>query len=420
MNYQFELRSCLLRILPLFCFFCTFYLEAVAQIVINGDSLLIEGNRKINEQEFESGRKDLKVAFKAYPNYQDVVVSIARSFAFENKYDSAEFYINKAKGLNPNNYELRSLDIKINLWQNKHEEVVRKTSAALGIFENDSLFEITKAKSLFELKRYKEALPILEEFKSNHPDNDDIDYLYRLCKIKTMKNQVGVAIGRDIFSNSDFDRSTIQVDWRHERDKIIYNPRFSYANRFNLNSYMGEIDLYPKFGDDFYIFSSIGVSDGILFPQFRISVEPFWAFTKNHELSGGVRYLSFPGNEVYLLTASFTRYQGDWWLHARVYQGIELRGNSYIGELAARRYLKNQFQFAELRVGYGSSPDNFYLASNLDEVLGSRALNFIFTFQQPIKLKWLFRGWVIYDFQQPNELPDFTIFSVNAGLWYRF
>jgi len=424
MNFQLELKNYLLSklfyLLILLFFGLNPYFSYGNKTRFNPDSLIGTAQKLIAENKYELARKDLQKALKDAPDYQDVLLIISRTFAFENKNDSASIYLEKARTKGPDNYALREWDVTFNFWQKNHEKVITKSSAALSLFENDTNFRLLKAKSLYELKRYKEAVPILQALHEELPENEDVTYLLRVATVKSMKNQVGFNFGRDFFSNVFPDRSTLQVDWKHERDKIIYNPRFSVANRFSQNSYMAEFDVYPKLREDLYFFLSAGISDGLLFPEQRISVEPFWSFVKNYELSGGIRYLKYPGTSVYLATISLTRYVGNWWLHARFYNGFEVRGNSYVGELAVRRYLKNELQFIELRSGYGSSPDNFYLATNFDAVLGSQALNFILTFQQPIKLRWLFKTWAIVDFQQPNNSENFNIYSINAGLWYRF
>ena len=130
--------------------------------------------------------------------------------------------------------------------------------------------------------------------------------------------------------------------------------------------------------------------------------------------------MGYRTSEVLIYTGSIGYYPGNWWLSIRPYISSGNNGVAQTWVFKARRFFKTPITFLELQLGAGANPDNSYLDQAYDQLYDARSYNIGLTYQQKLNRRLHLKTWVIFEQYQPQEIPDFTILSLNAGLWWRF
>jgi YaiO family outer membrane protein len=142
--------------------------------------------------------------------------------------------------------------------------------------------------------------------------------------------------------------------------------RMNLARRFATNGTQFEADAYPTLGKKGYAYLNSGYSGSGVFPQWRFGGELFRALPRAFEASAGFRQLRFEGSDpVTLLTGSVGRYSGNYWYSLRPYFREKDNGLSSSATLTARRYYADADNWVGGRIGYGSSPSDDLLLSQL-------------------------------------------------------
>ncbi len=132
--------------------------------------------------------------------------------------------------------------------------------------------------------------------------------------------------------------------------------RANLAHRFDENGIQGEVDAYPHLGDGAYGYLNLGFSGDAIFPKFRTGGEAFFSVPWSMEVSGGYRYLKFQSSSVLLLTASVSKYLGNYLFTVRPYYSPDSIGDSLSVSLLARRYIGDS-DYVGLSIGAGASSD---------------------------------------------------------------
>jgi len=107
------------------------------------------------------------------PNYQDAILLIAQTFAFENKYDSARIISTELYEINPKHYHVLDLMINIEIWNRKYSEALIQVEKALYFYPNEDSYLFIKAKIQYLSKDYKNALLTLELLFDVNPDHEE-------------------------------------------------------------------------------------------------------------------------------------------------------------------------------------------------------------------------------------------------------
>lgn len=167
----------------------------------------------------------------------------------------------------------------------------------------------------------------------------------------------------------------ISVGQRRSSGSFI--ARMNLARRFATNGAQFEADAYPTLGKKAYAYLNAGYSGSAVFPEWRFGGEFFRTLPRAFEASAGFRQLRFEGTDpVTLFTGSVGRYSGNYWYSLRPYLRDKDSGLSGSATLTARRYYADADNWVGARIGYGSSPSDDLLLSQLSRTSTiSAALN---------------------------------------------
>jgi YaiO family outer membrane protein len=242
-----------------------------------------------------------------------------------------------------------------------------------------------------------------------------------------MNQTIGFGGSVEIFSNSDFQRTSLFVEYQFRNKWVPLSVRINYANRFSINDAQLELDVYPKINDKIYLFGNLGFSNNQLFPSFRLAFEPYFLLPKKFELSVGYRHINFITSTSNIYTASINKYIGNIWFGLRTYFSVNNFGSDVIGnkttqiyEGAFKYFFSNRYHFIEARFGAGNNPDDAYLYSNFQEVRFFESRFISLGYSHFFNDRWFWRLNYVYNLQLPDTRANFTINSVSLSIWYLF
>jgi len=304
-------------------------------------------------------------------------------------------------------------------WQSKHTDAIERANAGLELYPEESEFLMLRGKAALADKEYEEALSSFDEVLKADPANEEAEKLRDQAYWYAAKYQAGIIYGYDIYTHSPSNRRTISAELSRFWKTFTLVGRISRSYRFEAVSQQIELESWKVLSQRWYLYSQIGYSDGILFPRFRSGLEPFYKLTSSVEVSAGFRYLKYPDQRAWIYTASATKYLGRMMLMGRTFWSPVLPGWRNTNEVGIRWFVPDEFNFVELKTGSGASPDNDYLDANFQDLRRSRSLYTIVGGQKRFTNRWLARVWFVFDRQMPTPGDNFSIISLNAGLWKR-
>lgn len=368
------------------------------------------------------------------PNYFDAYLFKARIYSWQGKYAQAVTYLDSIDQIFPKTPQIPNIQATVLFWNDKLPQALEKCELSLDRDSTQTDLIYLKARLLFFLTRYKEALPIAEKLCADFPDNNDYKKLRTQIINNMAEDHIALWYSYDYFtdrrfinlaSNTDtivpgLPRNAISIEFKKVIGRSPFLLRLNGANRFNVTETQIELEAYPRVSKNLYFFLQGGYSGGALFPDLRLAAESFLAIPDNKEFSLGLRYLEFRTITFMMFTTSFSYYLGSYWLNGRYYRGISNLGNANIIEATARRYLNNVFHFVEIRAGLGNSPDVSYLQTVFDQVGLEKSRYFALAYNRNLSQRVYFKVWGIYNKQILPNSPNFSIISGNLGIWWRF
>ena len=336
----------------------------------NGDTtdlsaLLIKAREfAYNKGRIES-RKICKLILLHDSTYYDAAVLMARTYLWDDKYDSARFVLNKVINASPGYYDAMDALIDVELMSDNNEGAIKSADLALTYHKDDNEFFYKKAKALNNAERPKQALGILAQILANEPSNQNAKTL-KASIIEGRRTQT-VSIDYYAYTFSDTDPwyfGSVSIGKKIPKFGSII-LRCNYAKRFGSDGYQYELDSYPSIAKGIYLYFNTGFSNKKNFPYSRFTLEPYFKLPAKFELSLGFRYLnfdsdrlvSFGSNKVMIYTGTIGKYIGDYWLSVRPYlvPGIDAWSKSI--NFTVRRYFIDELNYLSLTVGTGMSPD---------------------------------------------------------------
>lgn len=301
---------------------------------------------------------------------------------------------------------------KIALQLNEHYLKQHPSNAALML---------SRANMLRATWQRDEALMLVDSVLKADSTNKNAWDLRNELLSWVFNNELGLILTHDIYDNDLDPRSAITLEYLRRIKRHVLLGRLTLADRFDRQGVQFEIDGYPVLTDWLYVFLSAGASNNYLFPQYRGLIEPFFRIPARFELSMGTRWMGYPSDLVTIYTGSLNYYPGNFVFSARPYVSFKntgvYRSWSFLG-----RYLVdgNRYHFAELFGGVGASPDNSYLDPIFTQAVESRSYHYGAAFNFPIAGSWHGRTWFVYDHYMPKQFAEFTIYSLNLGVWWKF
>ncbi|MDQ3280711.1 MAG: YaiO family outer membrane beta-barrel protein [Acidobacteriota bacterium] len=163
------------------------------------------------------------------------------------------------------------------------------------------------------------------------------------------------------------------VSLRHRTRAATFLGRVAHATRGGASDTQFEAEAYPRLTDRAYLYAAAAAAtEHSLYPRLRLGAEWFQGFGTGWEASLGDRWLHFD-DDVNVLTASISKYSGNWLFTAR---GFHADTGDTSGFLGARRYFGDGgTEYVGIRAGRGSARDELRSTSDL-ALLRSREIAF--------------------------------------------
>jgi len=230
-----------------------------------------------------------------------------------------------------------------------------------------------------------------------------------------------VAFSYDLYGEDIEDWQRMYVEYRRYTPSGPVIARLNTGHRFGITDYQGELDIWPVFNESWYGYANIGVSGGDLFPGFRVGAELYRIIPNGFEASAGFRYLNFSNDDVWIFTASVSKYLGNWLLIARPFLTPRNGSASVSTNFTARYYFGIPENFASLIGGLGFSPDEQRLLDGVAEerLLMSRYVGIVGNYL--VQNRFELFGELKFTGQQFPFTDDYiSIYTFEAGARYRF
>ena len=388
------------------------------------------------DHRYEDARAELKKILDKKPDYYDAQILKARTYPWDHKYAEARTEIKKVLDKKPENKEALSVWLDVEMWSGNNVKALEVVNNALKLFPTDLDFQLKKAKILDRLEMYEEPLAILESMlnqqnqiggvKTDKPDKLpedmelEINKMIDDLKLKLMKNGIGINYQFEVFEAVFGPRHLVELEAKRKLNWGTLIGRISYANRFNRNGVMYEMDAYPKIGKGMYVYLNVGISPSVIFPYLRNGFEFYKKLPRSFEGSLGFRYLVFKSKNIKIFTGSIAKYLGNYWFCLRPFITPKGVGVSKSLTLLCRRYFKNADNYITLLIGSGFTPENQYASSA--DIFQLKSQKAGISFQESIKRNYLLSGGFLVERQELSYNPGSFImgYLFDLGIKIRF
>lgn len=289
----------------------------------------------------------------------DVALLIGRTYAWQQKYDSARIEISNVLQKFPDYFDAFSAIIDVEFWSKNYSKAIDYCNQALGKYKDVESLYLKKANILFTMGRKKEAIELLKLYNERIPDDKETAEKLKQYKRELQNNEIRYTYTLDIF-DKNFDREPWQLnsmEYKRDTKAGAFIARINYAKRFESTGYQLELDAYPKLNKMNYFYLNYGNSSAVIFPKHRMGAEWFHSFPNKFEASAGMRLLYFENTNVDFYTAMLGRYFKNNLFSVRTFITPKNGFPSVTSILETRRFFKNEVNYIGVKLGYGSSPD---------------------------------------------------------------
>jgi YaiO family outer membrane protein len=382
-----------------------------AQTFDEARKLAFDGDR---EKARQMCRQILSTGFNS-----DVALLMARTYAWDSKYDSTRIVLNEILLHNPNSTEALDAYADVEYWSGNYEKAIEYCDMALKRDSTDEDFLFKKAKIQHSSERFEEAVSTLEQLIRINGANGEAMKKLQEFRFDVMKNRIRINYTIDQFDDA-FNRDPWQIvalSYGRKTKLGSVIARVNMAKRFGDTGFQYEMDAYPKISENNYGYVNYGFSQSSVFPDHRIGLEWYHNFPKAYEGSIGMRTLFFSSSDVTIYTATIGKYIGNYWLSLRSFVTPGSDGTSVSGYLLVRRYFSDPENYFGLRLGYGVSPDENQnlIDENLKSRLNLKSMSVKLEFNHIINRVWIVNpsaGWTSEELPT-GTTPNYYTFDIS-------
>lgn len=340
---------------------------------INTDSLLLQAYESLNQKEYERALKQAHLGKKVSPEYLDFQVLIGRIHQLTTQQDSAKVYFNKVLEKNTAYEEAFLYLINLELETKNYENAEHVINLAITTHPENRSFRFKKLQ-LYQLQgNVEEEDEYLKELSSLYPENSEIKQRIFWLDSRFNSNRIGLQ-----YSHTNFDRDGIgpwhlgTIQYIGERKWGSILGRVNYAHRRSNGSLLidgvqFEGESYFFTGENSYANVSVGYSEDLVFPKWRLGASYFQNFAKGWEVDLGIRYTYVAKNNIPAVTLGVGKYFGSYWMHLRSFFQEQNKNVYPAFTLTSRYYYNTRFDYVNLILGYGTSPDERVILADLDQ-----------------------------------------------------
>lgn len=326
---------------------------------LSDEEILKLAREAASAEPFTNSQLMLIFLLERNPMHSDARVFLARIYGWNRDYESARNNLQMVLSIVPYHEDALKAIIDVSVWTDDFEGVLTLTEKALSAYPDDAELLYNKAKALYSLKRFDEAILVLKWLTTVYPEHSQGRMLMKTLSHEGKTYYFGLVYGLDVFNEtfSPAQNASVQISKKTRWGSAIVNGNF--ASRFDMTDWQAEIDVYPKLYNSVYGYFNYCYSPGDLFPQHRVGAELFFPLPKSFEVSGGLRYMRFVNKkDVEFFTASIGWYRDVFTLLTRLFVTPEAEKESGFSTLVvARKVWNDPDEYLGLNGSIGFSPD---------------------------------------------------------------
>lgn len=408
------------RILRLFLFtifFLGFSLSSYSQDKRTTEALYTDARQAaFEENNYKKARQLAYKALERSPDYHGIRVFVARTLAWDKRYDEAREELKTVLAKDPTYKEALRASIDVEKWSEHPKQALAVTNNALNHYPEDLYFLNQRAGLLHKIGNTKEAKVQLKEILSLAPTNSEARKLLKDIKHEEFKYEAKISYRTDQFTDvfDPWHFGILQLRRSTPIGSII--GRVRYGSRFATNGVQYEVDAYPSITKGLSAYLNAGYSSSSIFPQYRFGISLYKSLPRSFQIEGGLRYLDFESSQVTIYTASLSKYYGSYLFTVRTYIRPSTSGTSTSFGLLLRRYFGGPDTYIELNGSGGSSPADIEFQQDIQQL---NSWDLSLGGQIPLNYRTIIEGSFGYDFE---EFPNYNRKQLTAkiSLSYQF
>ncbi len=349
----------------------------------------------------------------------DVAILMARTYSWDGISDSTRMVLNDVLKRSPGNMDALDAFADVEYWSENYSKAISFCDLALSKDSAAEPFLLKKARILHSSGRNEEAVAILKKLIQLNPAHAEALKKLQEYRLDVLKNTLRITYTLDVFDKA-FSRDPWQIAALSYGRKTKFGSiiaRANVADRYASRGFQGEIDAYPKLGENNYGYLNYGYSQSTIFPKNRLGLEWYHNFPKSFEGSLGMRILQFNSSSVNIYTATLGKYLGNYWISARAFVTPASDGTSVSGLMLLRRYFSDPENYIGLRLGYGVSPDDNRNLIDSNQKLALKTRSLRVEYNHIINHFWIINGGVVWgnEERQKGTFSGYYTFDISIS-----
>ena len=386
---------------------------------LNLDDLFLQAQDLAFEQEWPSARELCQQILDINPNYHDASILIGRTLAWEERFDEAAEIFKGVLAKEPNNKSALRAFSDVMAWSGNKREAINALDKLIISDPTNLELLFRKAQLLNELGEYQPTVLLLNQILDMNPSHREARALLATIEVGRLRNFVGVGYRGDYFQLNNSWHLVYAEYGRRTNFLGTVISRVNVADRFGMTGVQFEVDAYPSLAEGTYLYLNAGYSPHEkLFPTLRAGIELFQKLPSAWEISGGARFLNFPGNDLLIVTGSLSKYYRKYYFSFRPFYTIASNtpsSQSYFFTL--RRYFSSPDHHLSITAGTGFSADD-------DALIGAEVYNYesnkvMLWYQQKVAPQLIIKAGAGYQYYKEGA-PWGNKYNVDAGVAYLF
>lgn len=392
---------------------------------INTDSLLIKSYESLKEKNYELAIQQAYLGKKISPDYLDFQLLIGRVHQLTNQQDSARLYFKKVLDKNTAYEEAFLYLINLELETENYEQAEMVVNKAIRFHSKNQRFRFKKLQLYQAQKDLVKEAAYLEELLLIYPKNAELTQRLFWFNSRFNSNRIGVQ-----YRLTNFDRSgvgpwhlgTVQYIGERQWGSILGSVNYT-QRRSNGSLLIDGVQLegasYFLTGDKSYANVSVGYSEDLVFPKWRLGATYFQALPKGWEVDLGMRYTYVVQNNIPAATLGVGKYFGSYWMHLRSFFQQQQKNIYPAFTLTSRYYYRTRFDYFNSILGYGTTPDERILLGDLNSRIELDSYRVGLGYYRQIGKHFLLGVQGVYNYQEYTEDKWQNEFETFLMIQYR-
>ena len=387
-----------------------------------------QAQQALEQKQYQKAQQHCRTILRQSPQHWDAHLLLTYASARQGKFEEAEASLTQmyAKMTSMDSvarhvlHEAILCETRLSYWKGNNAEAIRRANRGMILFPESLALGMLKGKAALGESSYDTAITSFDQVLVQQPDFQEAQRLRDEAYWRKARYQAGVSYGHQIFTRSAFPRHTVNIELTRFWKTLTLTGRISRSYQFGIVSHQTDLEGWKLLSRRWYLYGQLACSDARLFPRYRASLEPYYKVGASVEVSAGVRYFRYIDQPTWMYTASASKYLSQGMVMTRVLYSPTPAGGRTNFEAGGRWFMPDAYNFVELKVGSGISPDNTYLGATYQEIRRSHSLYTILGVQKRFPHQWLGKVWGVVDQQMPEPGTPFSVISLNAGVWKRF